>query len=369
MAIAADSPAASATLQQPTTQKVSDVIKSFRPSKQFVTARSPERASNVTSLDFDDQGELLVAASDDETMHIFDIKEGKKTKTVPSKKYGVHLARFTHHSRQVLYASTKVDDSLRLLELHNESYVRYFTGHTKQVTCIALSPSNDQFLSCADDDTVCLWDLGSRNPQGKLKLATPYLAAYDPSATVMAIASQSTSSILLYDVRNYDKAPFATFDLFDAEAKYTPETRGRAWTRLEFSNDGKSMLLGTDYHGHFLLDAFEGGVKSFLIGRSGVTGRAAPVSSSGKPLGQGDCTFSQDGRYVLGGAGDQPDVLVWDTQEESDERGYLSPLTRLSGKGMRGVVVGVNPRWNMFASADSKVAFWVPGEAAKTSDA
>lgn len=40
---------------------------------------------------------------------MFDVKEGKSTKSVPSKKYGVHLARFTHHSRQVLHASTKVD--------------------------------------------------------------------------------------------------------------------------------------------------------------------------------------------------------------------------------------------------------------------
>jgi COMPASS component SWD2 len=306
-----------------------------------------------------------VGASDDETMHVFDIKEGKKTKTVPSKKYGIHLARFTHHSRQVLYASTKVDDSLRLLELHNEGYVRYFTAHTKQVTCIALSPGNDQFISCADDDMVCLWDLNSRNPQGKLKLVTPYLAAYDPSATVMAIASQATASILLYDVRNYDKAPFATFDLAEAEGKYTPETRGRAWTKLEFSNDGKSMLLGTDYHGHFLLDAFEGNVKSFLIGRSGSTGRAAPVSSSGKPLGQGDACFSQEGRYVLGGAGEQPDILVWDTLEESDERGYLSPMTRLSSRGTKSVIVACNPRYNMFATADTKVTMWLPGEGSK----
>ena len=243
--------------------------------------------------------------------------------------------------------------------------MRYFTAHTKQVTCIALSPGNDQFISCADDDTVCLWDLNSRNPQGKLKLVTPYLAAYDPSATVMAIASQATSSILLYDVRNYDKAPFATFDLAEGEGKYTPETRGRAWTKLEFSNDGKSMLLGTDYHGHFLLDAFEGNVKSFLIGRSGSTGRAAPVSVSGKPLGQGDSCFSQDGRYVLGGAGEQPDILVWDTLEESDERGYLSPMTRLSSRGTKSVIVACNPRYNMFATADTKVTMWLPGESSK----
>jgi COMPASS component SWD2 len=75
----------------------------------FNTTKKEVGTKYVTSLDFDDQGEHLVSAGDDEAMHLFDIKEGKHSKTVASKKYGVHLARFTHHSRQVLHASTKVD--------------------------------------------------------------------------------------------------------------------------------------------------------------------------------------------------------------------------------------------------------------------
>lgn len=78
----------------------------------FRGAPKHEPQHNVTSLDFDDQGDYLVAAGDDETIQLFDIKEGKPTKSVPSKKYGVHLARFTHHSRQILHASTKVDGEI-----------------------------------------------------------------------------------------------------------------------------------------------------------------------------------------------------------------------------------------------------------------
>ena len=377
MAVGVDS---STPTGMPSIQKVSDVIKTYKPSRvslalpsimltrltilqQFPSSLKPELASSaqITSLDFDDAGDYLVAASTDETMHVFDIKEGKRTKVVPSKKYGIHLARFTHHSRQILYASTKVDDSLRLLELHSETYVRYFTAHTDMVTCVTLSPGNDQFLSCSKDDTVCLWDLNSRNPQGKLKLATPYLAAYDPSANVMAIASQSTASILLYDVRNFDKAPFSTFDLASLEDKYTPNTKGRGWTKLEFSNDGRSILLGTDYHGHFLLDAFDGNLKAFLVGRNGSTGRAAPISTSGKALGQGDATFSQEGRYVIGGSGEAMDTLVWDTTISPDGNSVLQPTVKLPGRS-KNVIVECNPRYNMFATADTKVVMWLPGQ-------
>jgi COMPASS component SWD2 len=222
-------------------------------------------------------------------------------------------------------------------------------------------------MSCSKDNTVALWDLNSRHAQGKLKLSTPYLVAFDPSASVIAIASQSTSSVLLYDFRNYDKAPFSTFDLAVYEEKYTPSTRGRAWTRLEFSNDGKHLLVGTDYHGHFVLDAFDGVVKAFLVGKSGSPGRAAPVSTTGKPLGQGDACFSPDGRYVIGGSGDQQDVLVWDTQQSPESNSVLQPMTRLSNRG-RTAIIEYNPRFNMIATADKEIVFWLPEDTSKASE-
>ncbi|KAL2838715.1 WD40-repeat-containing domain protein [Aspergillus pseudoustus] len=343
------------------TQKVSDVIRSFRPTKVF---RASKQDSSVTSLDFDDQGEFVVASGDDDIIQLYDVKGGKASKSVPSKKYGAHLARFTHHSRQVLHASTKVDDSLRLLDLHSESYIRYFSGHTDKVTSLALSPGSDSVISCSKDDTVAVWDLGSRHAQGKLKLSTPYLVAFDPSAYVIAIASQSTSSVLLYDFRNYDKAPFATFDLAAYEERYTPSTRGRAWTRLEFSNDGAFLLVGTDYHGHFILDAYDGSLKAFLVGKNGSPGRAAPVSTTGKPLGQGDACFSPEGRYVIGGSGDHQDMLVWDLQQAPDTNHFLQPAAKLPHRS-RTALLEYNPRYNMVASADKDVFFWLPEEGSK----
>ncbi|KAJ6036985.1 WD repeat protein [Penicillium herquei] len=342
--------------QEPQTQPLVDVIRTYTARKSFKTSKSD---AYVTSFDFDDQGEYLAASCDDDTIQIFNIKEGKMTKTVPSKKYGVHLARFTHHPRQLLHASTKVDDSLRLLDLHNESYLRYFSGHTDTVTDLAMSPANDAFVSASKDDTVTVWDLKSRSAQGKLKLATPYLVAFDPSASVLAVASQSTASVLLYDFRNYDKAPFSSFDLKPYEETYTPNTRGRAWTSLEFSNDGKYLMLTTDYHGHFILDAFDGLMKAFLTGKNGSAGRASPLSTTGKPRGQGDASFTPDGRFVIGGNGDGHDVLLWDLEQPREANLLLYPITTLPTR-TRTALISYNPRFNMIASADRETVFWLP---------
>lgn len=83
----------------------------------------------MTSLDFDDQGDVLIGAGNDDSMHVYDVKEGKFNKSVASKKYGVHLARFTHHSRQVLHASTKIDS----MSLHRLAFS--YLAHHLQIIC------------------------------------------------------------------------------------------------------------------------------------------------------------------------------------------------------------------------------------------
>ena len=53
-------------------------------------------------------------------------------RTLFSKKYGVDLIHFIHGTEQVLHGSTKVDDSVRLLQLEGNKYIRYYSGHTKR---------------------------------------------------------------------------------------------------------------------------------------------------------------------------------------------------------------------------------------------
>lgn len=48
-----------------------------------------------------------MTSESDETIQIYNVKEGRHDKTLLSKKYGVKLARFTHASSSIIYASTK----------------------------------------------------------------------------------------------------------------------------------------------------------------------------------------------------------------------------------------------------------------------
>lgn len=348
----------------PTMAKVTDVIANYRPVKLF-GKEEDEGNTSVLSVDFDDQGDLLMTSQDDETIQLYSVKSGAHMKKVPSKKYGVKLAKFTHTQTCILYASTKgIDHAIRYLTTHDNTFVRYFKGHEAPVTCLTIHPGADNFVSCSKDDTVRIWDANSSNCCGKLYLTQPYLAAFDPSAHVLAIASHACQTILLYDYRNYDKAPFATFDILEFAEEVLPSgTIGEAkWTKLEFSNDGKCLLVATTL-GHFIIDAFSGKLKSYLVRPRGHTDRLAPGESpredgqGPKVESSGDVCFTQDGRYVVGGSGSD-NVYVWDTSMLNATK-RLDPLHTLDFKGTA-AVVAFNPRYNFFASADKEVVMWAP---------
>ncbi len=226
------------------------------------------------------------------------------------------------------------------------------------MTNLALHPGADNFISCSVDNTVRIWNIGTKQWTGKLLLNTPYLSAWDPSGNVFAVASPASGSILLYDYRNYEKAPFSVFDVAKARGPADTEATFRGWTKLEFSNDGKHLLLGSRGDGHFLLDSFDGSLKAYLK-KPGASTRRLGVGETegGNAESSGECCFAPDGRYVVSGA--KSDLIVWDTLMTPGSDKVLEPAHVLEEK-RETAVVAFNPRYNMIATADQDLMFWLP---------
>ncbi|KAL2189070.1 WD40 repeat-like protein [Thermothelomyces heterothallicus CBS 203.75] len=344
----------------PSTTAVSEVMPLYRPTKLFQRddIKDGKPRPYVLSIDFDDPGELCMTSESDETIQIYNVKDGRHDKSLLSKKYGVKLAKFTHTSSSIIYASTQQNDAIRYLATHDNSFIRYFEGHEGAVTNLALHPGSDNFISCSVDNTVRIWNIGTKQWIGKLLLNTPYLSAWDPSGNVFAVASPASGSILLYDYRKYEKGPFSVFDVLKARGPADAEAAFRGWTKLEFSNDGKHLLLGSKGDGHFLLDAFDGSLKAYLKKPGTSTRRLAPgETEGGNAESSGECCFAPDGRYVLSGA--KSDLLVWDTLMTPGNDKVLEPAHVLEEKREM-AVVAYNPRYNMIATADQELMFWLP---------
>ena len=143
----------------------------------------------------------------------------------------------------------------------------------------------------------------------------------------------------------------------------------RAWTKLEFSNDGQFVLIGTSSPvGHYVLDAFHGKVHCILVlshtfERSDVEKfRVSSLQHPSAAQAQGDLVFSPDSRYVIsGGTSGGDKVVIWDLQGRIGKDKSLLPLGYLPHNRTIGIL-GWNPRYNMIASADKDVVMWVPDE-------
>ncbi|KAI5700094.1 WD repeat-containing protein 82-like [Diaphorina citri] len=305
-----------------------NLVRSYRVAKVF-----RENTDKINSLDYSSDGSLLISCSDDDQIIIYDCEQGTSKNTINSKKYGVDLIKFTHSKTTAIHASTKVDATLRYLSLHDNKYVRYFPGHVRKVSSLNLSPVDDSFISGSYDKTVRVWDLRQPNNVGMIQLSgNKPIAAYDPEGLAFAIGVNS-DSIKLYDVRSYDKGPFASFKC--------PGERGCEWTGLKFSPDGKLILVSTNGSIIRLFDAFNGNCVQSL---SGV------LNNNASPL---EATFTPDSQFVASGSTDGQ-VHIWNA-----ERGYK--VCVLDGDHPSAVQsLQFNPKYHMLASACSNMAFWIP---------
>ncbi len=70
-----------------------------------------------------------MTSESDETIQIYNVREGRHDKSQLSKKYGAKLARFTHWSSSIIYASTKQNG----MSAHGRFCVAVLTHRSNQM--------------------------------------------------------------------------------------------------------------------------------------------------------------------------------------------------------------------------------------------
>jgi COMPASS component SWD2 len=318
----------------------------FRLSKRFNVDTQP--AQQITTLDFDDSGQYLIATSINKSIQLYDAIRGKFSKAVQSQKYGCHSAKFTHNNQHCIYASTFDDHTIRYLSLHDNSFIRYFKGHKGLVNSLEVSPTQDLVISTSMDDTVRLWDLRASNSQGLITIESPSFSAFDPSGLVCAISSmrpnknKPTKPVFhLKDIRMFTDQAFLEVDL--------PE--GFMFNKVEFSNDNKYILFSSLNGNHLVYDSFDGKlVNELSIG--------SPVPPSDWPS-SGTACFTPDAKYVLSGNG-AGSISLFEINADKPEA-LVKPLTTLASSfDLQPRMVMFNPKFQQFVSADQSVNFWIP---------
>jgi COMPASS component SWD2 len=287
-----------------------------------------QHQGHITGLDFDRQdSQLLVACSDDGQVSLYDALRPQHIKTV--KVDNASLVRFTHHPSAVLVAA---NNTILYTSLHDNQCLRkYSFSNASSVNSLSMSPNEDVFLASTDAST-CLWDLRASKAIGSLSTKAPNVSCYDPQGQVFALASESRI-VRLFDARNYDKGPFASFEVVDS---YRPDV---TWSAISFSPDGSEFIISTKHNVAYVLDSFEGTVKSSL----------------NATFSQGT-SFSADNRFIVAGCQDGS-LAAWDRVN-----GAFEGEPEIIEAHHRHVsALNFNQRHNMFVSACTFLAFWIPG--------
>ncbi|RKO89146.1 WD repeat-containing protein 82, partial [Blyttiomyces helicus] len=321
-----------------------------------------DNTAQITSLDFDDTGDLLITASDDETLRIYDCLTGTSKGVLNSKKYGCTLARFTHRATSVIYASTKDDDSIRYLSVHDNKFLRYFKGHNRRVTSLELNPRDDTFISASEDRTVRVWELRQAGPIGTLNLEgkrTDPVVAYEHTGIAFALGIEG--HIKLFEMRKWKTGPFKEFAV-PGDPYLTP------WTSIRFSNNGKFMMITTGTV-IYIMDAYHGAHVCTLEGIENPAGVAIPAGFTA------DARFCYSGDYFfytfLVRKGDFPAQGRTGKNRYSDSvslsgsangpirfwklEGGGECIAKLTASKAPTKLVEFNPKYLMFASADSSL--------------
>ncbi|XP_057481677.1 protein ANTHESIS POMOTING FACTOR 1-like [Actinidia eriantha] len=295
----------------------------------------------INSLDFHRTADLLITASEDDSVRLYDIANAKLLKTTYHKKHGADRICFTHHPSSVICSSRynldSTGESMRYLSMYDNRCLRYFKGHKERVVSLCMSPVNDSFMSGSLDHSVRIWDLRVNACQGILRLRGRPTVAYDQQGLVFAVAMEG-GAIKLFDSRSFDKGPFDTFLVGGDMAEVCD---------IKFSNDGKSMLLTTTSNNVYVLDAY-GGEKRFAF------------SLDPSPNITIEATFTPDGQYVLSGSGDG-NLYAWSIATWSKVASWESHI------GVASCLKGA-PRRAMFVAASSVLTFWIPNPSKSVSE-
>uniref|UniRef100_A0A1D1Z7N6 WD repeat-containing protein 82 n=1 Tax=Anthurium amnicola TaxID=1678845 RepID=A0A1D1Z7N6_9ARAE len=162
----------------------------------------------ISSLDFHRKDDLLVTASEDDSVRLYDIANAKLLKTTYHKKHGADQICFTHHPSCIIcssrYSLESTSESLRYISMYDNRCLRYFKGHKERIVSLCMSPVNDSFMSGSIDHSVRIWDLRVNACQGILRLRGRPTVAFDQQGLVFAVAMEG-GAIKLFDSRSYDK--------------------------------------------------------------------------------------------------------------------------------------------------------------------
>ena len=194
------------------------------------TLNSVHSKKSVKTLAVSPDSSMLVSGGDDNNVIMWDLKTGRRVRTIPAHKAAVNAIAFSRDGQTL--ASGSDDKTIRLWNVRTGSRLRTLSGHAGGVNAIALSRDGKTLASGSQDKTMRLWNLDTGEVR---RIITGHegpvnAVAFSPNGQIVASAS-TDNTIRLSNVQ---------------DGKRTRTFKGHSsWVRtIAFSPDSRTLISG-----------------------------------------------------------------------------------------------------------------------------
>jgi WD40 repeat protein len=114
---------------------------------------------SVNHVEFSPNGKMIVSASSDKTVKLWSVTEGKRIGAFPGHRDGVNWANFSPDGKMV--ATACQDKLIYLFNVATQTKVKQLSGHEHNVTVVKFSPDGSKIASTSWDRTIKIWDVAT----------------------------------------------------------------------------------------------------------------------------------------------------------------------------------------------------------------
>ena len=284
---------------------------------------------------FSSDGEMLASCSDDQTLKLWTVETGNCVSTLKTYSDAVMALALSPDGTMLVNGSE--DGYVRLWNRETGKVTHTLAAHTSVVGAVAFSADGQQFASGSDDETVRLWDSSTgkclRTFWGHAGWVNA--VAFDPEGRYLASSSHDQT------VR--------WWDMHSGECLKTLKGHRQRVKAIAFSPDGRLLASGSDDQMIWLWDAKTGRcVKTIEAHQSGVLSLDFVINRE------------SNGYLLASGSADQM-VKIWNVWWDDQEEGpVMDCVQRLAGHegAVRSLAFGPGGEWLVSGGTDRVVKQW-----------
>eukprot|EP01022_Parablepharisma_sp_SALTPOND_P029272 TRINITY_DN72_c0_g1_i1.p1 TRINITY_DN72_c0_g1~~TRINITY_DN72_c0_g1_i1.p1 ORF type:complete len:454 (-),score=58.54 TRINITY_DN72_c0_g1_i1:121-1482(-) len=283
----------------------------------------------VNHLAFNATGTMLASCSSDITVKLWNFQTFECIKTLHGHEHNVTGVAFLSSGDHIVSASR--DKTIKLWEVSSGFCVRTFTGHDEWVRKVVVHPTQPLMISCSQDQTAILWDLTDAATSGQAKgslAANPtkiilqQLSGHENVIETVAFSNENAGRVIEKS-EYYNKAMYAASLTVNGEEEKS-ETKLSLEKLKKKTKEPAKLFIATGARDKLikLWDAKEGRLVSTFIGHDNWVR---------------EVLFHPNGKYLLS-VSDDKSVRVWDLttgrciKKITDAHGHFVSCLDLSEK-------------------------------------